>query len=86
MVTEKSLKDQLAKKEGAGQPSAIINNVKGLIDSPAVRKRFEEVLMERDPQYMSSIVNLVSREVDLKKCEPMSVVASCMVAQLWIYQ
>lgn len=80
MATANSLKNQLAKKEGAGQPSAIANNVKGLMDSPAVKKRFEEVLMERAPQYMSSIVNLVNSDVNLKKCEPMSVVASCMVA------
>lgn len=80
MATASSLKNQLAKKEGAGQPSAITNNVKGLMDSPAVKKRFEEVLMERAPQYMSSIVNLVNSDVNLKKCEPMSVIASCMVA------
>ncbi|MFU7514999.1 recombinase RecT [Clostridium sp. HCS.1] len=80
MATANSLKNQLAKKEGAGQPSAITNNVKGIMDSPAVKKRFEEVLMERAPQYMSSIVNLVNSDVNLKKCEPMSVVASCMVA------
>lgn len=80
MATAKSLKSQLAKKEGAGQTPAITSNVKGLMDSPAVKKRFEEVLCERAPQYMSSIVNLVNSDVNLKKCEPMSVIASCMVA------
>ena len=80
MATANSLKNQLAKKEGAGQPSAITNNVKGLMDSPAVKKRFEEVLMERAPQYMSSIVNLVNSDTNLKKCEPMSVISSCMLA------
>ena len=80
MATAKSLKSQLAKKEGAGQAPAITSNVKGLMDSPAVRKRFEEVLCERAPQYMSSIVNLVNSDTNLKKCEPMSVIASCMVA------
>ncbi|MDB1969441.1 MULTISPECIES: recombinase RecT [Clostridium] len=80
MATASSLKNQLAKKEGAGQAPAISNSVKGLMDSPAVKKRFEEVLMERAPQYMSSIVNLVNSDTNLKKCEPMSVIASCMVA------
>lgn len=80
MATASSLKNQLAKKEGAGQPSSITNNVKGLMDSPAVKKRFEEVLMERAPQYMSSIVNLVNSDTNLKKCEPMSVISSCMLA------
>ena len=80
MATASSLKNQLAKKEGVGQSTTIANNVKGLMDSPAVKKRFEEVLCERAPQYMSSIVNLVNSDTNLKKCEPMSVIASCMVA------
>lgn len=80
MATASSLKNQLAKKELVGQATAIANSVKGLMDSPAVKKRFEEVLCERAPQYMSSIVNLVNSDTNLKKCEPMSVIASCMVA------
>lgn len=80
MATASSLKNQLAKKEGTGHAPAIANSVKGLMDSPAVKKRFEEVLCERAPQYMSSIVNLVNSDVNLKKCEPMSIIASCMVA------
>ena len=80
MATASSLKNQLAKKELVGQAPTIANSVKGLMDSPAVKKRFEEVLCERAPQYMSSIVNLVNTDTNLKKCEPMSVIASCMVA------
>ena len=80
MATASSLKNQLAKKELVGQAPTIANSVKGLMDSPAVKKRFEEVLCERAPPYMSSIVNLVNSDTNLKKCEPMSVIASCMVA------
>ena len=79
MATVGSLKNQLSKKEG-GVPAATQNSIKGLMDSPAVKKRFEEVLNKRAPQYMSSIVNLVNSDTNLKKCEPMSVIASCMVA------
>jgi len=79
MATTTSLKNQLSKKEG-GVPAATQNSIKGLMDSPAVKKRFEEVLNKRAPQYMSSIVNLVNSDTNLKKCEPMSVIASCMVA------
>lgn len=79
MATANSLKNQLTTK-GSGQSPAIVNSVKGLIDSPAVKKRFEEVLCEKAPQYMSSIVNLVNSDTNLKKCEPMSVISSCMVA------
>ena len=38
MATANSLKNQLAKKEGAGQPSAIANNVKGLWIVQQLRK------------------------------------------------
>lgn len=79
MATTESLKNQLAKKGISNTPSTI-TTVKGLMDNPSIKKRFEEVLKERAPQYMSSIVNLVNSDVNLKKCEGKSVIASCMVA------
>lgn len=78
MATTESLKSQLVKKEtGVGTAG---NTIKGLMDNPTVKKRFEEVLKQRAPQYMSSIVNLVNGDTNLKKCDQMSVIASCMVA------
>ena len=79
MATTDSLKKQIATKKETGVGSAG-NTIKGLLDSPAVKKRFEEVLNKKAPQYMSSIVNLVNGDTDLKKCDQMSVIASCMVA------
>ena len=79
MATTDSLKKQIATKKETGVGSAG-NTIKGLLDSPAVKKRFEEVLNLKAPQYMSSIVNLVNGDTDLKKCDQMSVIASCMVA------
>lgn len=79
MATASSLKNQLAKK-GTGNILSVGNTVKGLMDSPTIKKRFEEVLNEKAPQYMSSIVNLVNSDTNLQKCEGMSVIASCMVA------
>ena len=79
MATASSLKNKLAKK-GTGNSLSVGNTVKGLMDSPTIKKRFEEVLNEKAPQYMSSIVNLVNSDTNLQKCEGMSVIASCMVA------
>ncbi|RXM75105.1 recombinase RecT, partial [Clostridium tetani] len=79
MATNESLKNQLTTKKETGLGSAG-NTIKGLMNSPAIKKRFEEVLKQRAPQYMSSIVNLVNSDINLKKCDQMSVVASCMVA------
>lgn len=53
---------------------------KSIMNSPAIKKRFEEVLDKRAPQFISSIVNLYNSTADLQKVEPMSVIASCMVA------
>lgn len=79
MATAENLKKQLATKKETGVGSAG-NTIKGLLDSPAIKKRFEEVLNKKAPQYMSSIVNLVNGDTNLKKCDQMSVIASCMVA------
>ena len=49
MATANSLKNQLTKKEVVG-PAPIANSVKGLMDSPVDKKRFEEVLCERAHQ------------------------------------
>ena len=50
------------------------------MENPSIKKRFEGVLKEKAPQYMSSIVNLVNSDTNLQKCDGMSVIASCMVA------
>ncbi|UBK99511.1 recombinase RecT [Clostridium perfringens] len=79
MATAASLKNQLVKK-GTGNSLSIGNTVKGLMENPSIKKRFEGVLKEKAPQYMSSIVNLVNSDTNLQKCDGMSVIASCMVA------
>lgn len=79
MANVEDLKSQLAAKKETGMGAAG-NTIKGLMDSPGIKKRFEEVLTKRAPQYMSSIVNLVNGDTNLKKCDQMSVIASCMVA------
>ena len=81
MANNQSLKNQLAKRNG-NAPTQKQESVtlKALLASPNVKKRFEEVLKNRAPQYMTSIINLYSQEKSLQKCEPMSVIASAMVA------
>lgn len=81
MANNQSLKNQIANRNGnvpaqKQEPATL----KALLASPTVKKRFEEVLDKRAPQYMTSIINLYSSEKSLQKCEPMSVIASAMVA------
>lgn len=78
MATNSSLKSQLNNKKEA--PGVSTNMIKGLLNSDSVKKRFEEVLKDKAPQYMSSIINLVNSDANLIECDPMTVIASCMVA------
>lgn len=80
MATANSLKTQLAAKANTPQNNTVTKTLKGLLDSPKTTKRFEEVLGKRAPQYMSSILNLYNSDTNLQKCDPMSVIASSMVA------
>lgn len=80
MATNSSLKNQLQKQGTNKAVAGVGNTVKGLLDSAAMKRRFEQVLDKRAPQYMSSIVNLVNGDTNLQKCEGLSVIASCMVA------
>lgn len=78
MATNSTLKNQLTKKsQGAVTPG---NTVKGLLDSQAMKLRFEQVLDKKAPQFMSSILNLVNSDTNLQKCEPLSIISSAMVA------
>ena len=79
MATNSSLKTELAtrEKKGNSYPNAIFKN---LINREDVKKRFAEVLKDKAPQYISSIINLVNSDTNLINCEPMSIIASCMVA------
>lgn len=54
--------------------------MKGLLSSPAVMNRFEEVLGKRASQFTASILSLYNSESTLQKAEPMSVISSAMVA------
>lgn len=53
-----------------------------LIKQDAVQSRIREVLGERAPQFSSSVVSLWNGSPQLKKCDPNSVIASCMTAAL----
>lgn len=54
--------------------------MKGLLSSPAVMRRFEEVLGKRANQFTASILSLYNSEKMLQKAEPMSVISSAMIA------
>lgn len=82
MANNKDLKQALAKKVN-GNGNAVAersNSLKGLLDSPVIKRRFEQILDKKAPQFMSSILNLVNSDDSLRDAEPMSVISAAMMA------
>lgn len=54
--------------------------VKQMIASDAVKKKFTEVLGQKAPQFLASITNVVSGSAQLKKCSANSIMSAAFVA------
>jgi recombination protein RecT len=82
MATVDKLKGQLQTNNGGQvqKQSAASATLKQLIAAPNVRKKFEDVLGKRTPQFLTSVLNLTNNSDYLKKCEPVSIINSAMVA------
>lgn len=81
MATKNALENKLKERaEGKVGTAVQGTNIKSLLNSPAIKKRFEELMDKRAPQYMTSIINLYNSDSLLQKAEPMSVISSCIVA------
>lgn len=78
MATNDSIKGALANKKAKVNPNDL--PVKELLGSISFKKRFEEILDKRAPQFMASIVNLVNSDTGLQQCQPISVIQSCVMA------
>lgn len=62
--------------------SPAASGVKGILASPTMKKKLDEILGKRAAQFAASIVSLVGNDTYLQKCEPMSVVQSAMTAAI----
>lgn len=54
--------------------------VKELVRADAIKSKFDDVLGKRAPQFISSIVNIVNSNQDLKNVDQTSVISSALVA------
>ena len=54
--------------------------LRGLLDSEGYKKRFSEILNERAPLFMASIVNYLNESPQLSQCDPKSIIASAMIS------
>lgn len=57
-----------------------VQQVKILLNEDNVKKRFQDVLGKKAPQFMASIVNVVSASAQLKTCDANSIMAAAFVA------
>lgn len=55
-------------------------DLRGLLNSPAVKNRFEEMLGKRSASFLSSIISAVSTNKSLAQCDPMSIISSAAIA------
>lgn len=78
MATTEKLKNQLAKQKQNQTVQGY--TIKQLMNSDSVKKRFEDVLGKKAPQFMTSVINLVNSDTNLKKVDQMSVIGSAMIA------
>ena len=78
MATNDSLKNTMTASNK--QAPAAAATFKQYMGAPNMKKKFEEVLGKRAPQFMTSMMNLVNNEKTLREAEPTSIITSCMIA------
>lgn len=57
-----------------------VQEVKALLATDEVKNRFREILDKKAPQFMASIVNVISTNTSLQKCDVKSIMSSAFVA------
>ena len=55
------------------QPAQQAMAVKQMGQSPAIQKRFEEVLGKKAPAFIASIIGAVNANKRLQECDPVSI-------------
>ncbi|MFA5928619.1 MAG: recombinase RecT [Candidatus Margulisiibacteriota bacterium] len=56
------------------------NELQALLNSEAIKKRFDEVLGKKAAGFMSSVISAVNANKNLKQAEPMSIIQAAAVA------
>ena len=81
-----TIQNQVAKTQQAGKPASPPNVtalVNTFLDRDGLRKRFDELLGKRSPQFISSIVSMVNADANMQQAfyeAPMTVIQSALKA------
>ncbi|MDT2686321.1 recombinase RecT [Enterococcus gallinarum] len=79
MATNEELKNQLAAKETQiVDPTKL--GFKALMNTPAMKKKFTDILHEKSDSFMGSLMTLVGGDNYLSQAEPMTIIASALKA------
>ncbi|TXJ87514.1 recombinase RecT [Enterococcus gallinarum] len=79
MATNDALKNQLAEKSTqVVDPSKL--GFKALMNTPAMKKKFTDILHEKSDSFMGSLMTLVGGDNYLSQSEPMTIIASALKA------
>ncbi|MEQ7293422.1 recombinase RecT [Enterococcus casseliflavus] len=79
MATNDALKNQLAEKNTqVVDPSKL--GFKALMSTPAMKKKFTDILHEKSDSFMGSLMTLVGGDNYLSQAEPMTIIASALKA------
>lgn len=79
-IIQKSKADNKPEAAQAKSVNAILNSI---LDGEGMRKRFDELLGKRTPQFLSSLITLVNADVNLQRAfreAPMTVIQSALKA------
>ena len=83
MTINDKLKNKLvdnSKTSTKGGAVAINNSISSALSDKAVKRRFEELLGSKAQGFMSSIINVVNGNTDLKECDVQTILGSAAVA------
>ena len=82
-IIQSARQGALQKKETSNSVATLLN---GLLDKDGMRKRFNELLGDRTPQFISSIISLVNADVNMQRVvaeDPMTIVQSALRAAMY---
>jgi recombination protein RecT len=68
------------KTPAATTSNSTLSLIKGLLQKDDVKKRFEEVLGKKAPQFMTSLINTIAGNDKLQKCSHQTIMSAAIVA------
>lgn len=80
MATNDSLKNQLSNEEQQKQVNPNGLGLKALMNTPTMKRKFEDVLHANANSFMASVMTLVSNDSYLADSEPMSILSGALTA------